>query len=103
VVDYEAEGKDRDYGTMIQTFSRFILEEFSAQGNSFPNNPWLVKLPGGASGTSPAAAPITQLCGIEAKSRIVCSHCGAVREKEGLSHVVDLLYPRKVRLIFPTS
>ena len=45
---------------------------------------------------SPAAAPITQLLGIDAKNVITCLSCKAVREKENMTHIVDLVYPRKV-------
>lgn len=43
-----------------------------------------------------AAAPITQLLGIDGKNIITCSSCAAVREKENMTHIVDLAYPRKV-------
>lgn len=96
---------------MIQTFHRFLIDHLSSEGNSFPHNPLVFQhLPSHSDYTafqadthpninpsfSPAAAPVTQLLGIDAKNIIVCLSCKAVREKENMTHVVDMIYPRKV-------
>jgi|ERR1700722_820584 len=95
LVDY---GREADYSRMIQSFHRFLLDHFSLEGNSFPQNPSLLKSTSHqADAISPAAAPVTQLLGIDAKNVITCMNCKAVREKENMTHVIDLIYPRKVR------
>lgn len=100
LIDYGRETADADYVSKIQTFNRFMLEQFISEGNSFPHNPRIVS-PASQTNPSgdfiaPAPAPITQLFGIDAKSNIICDSCGARRDKEGLAHVVEMLYPKKV-------
>jgi len=101
VIDYGRETTDTDYVSKIQTFNRFMLDQFISEGNAFPHNPQLVPHPKQltASGdfSAPAPAPITQLFGIDAKNIIICGNCGARREKEGLAHVVEMFYPKRVR------
>ncbi|KDQ12374.1 hypothetical protein BOTBODRAFT_134946 [Botryobasidium botryosum FD-172 SS1] len=94
VVDTDAERPDTDYASMIQLFNRFALEEISAEGNAFPQNP-IVRPTNELVPMGQVAAPITQLLGIDSTTVIVCQNCGAKRTKEGMTHVVDLLYPRK--------
>ena len=67
----------------------------SSEGNTFPHNPLLLK---SLETYSLAAAPVTQLLGIDGKNVITCLGCNAVREKENMTHIVDLIYPRKVRV-----
>ena len=101
---------------MIQSFHRFLIDHLSSEGNSFPHNPSIFQHPPSHTAStafqadthpnpnasfSPAAAPVTQLLGIDAKNIIVCLSCKTVREKENMTHVVDMIYPRKVRL-FPS-
>ncbi|KAI0094078.1 PAB-dependent poly-A-specific ribonuclease subunit PAN2 [Irpex rosettiformis] len=93
LMDYGKESADHNYGHMIQAFHRFLVDNLSSEGNSYPHNPWL--LPPSEGHNDPAPAPITQLCGIDAKSIITCMNCQAVREKENMTHVVDMVYPRK--------
>ncbi|GJJ12243.1 hypothetical protein Clacol_006484 [Clathrus columnatus] len=99
LVDYGREMPDVDYVSKIQAFNRFILEQFISEGNSFPHNPYIVPLSPDINSSgdfiAPAPAPITQLFGIDAKSTIICGSCGAPRDKEGLAHVVEMLYPKK--------
>ena len=81
---------------MIQSFHRFLLDHLSLEGNTFPHNPHIyVSLQDNYN--APAAAPITQLLGIDAKNVITCTNCHAIRDKENMTHIVDLLYPRRVR------
>ncbi|TDL27635.1 hypothetical protein BD410DRAFT_782767 [Rickenella mellea] len=87
---------DADYANMIQSFHRFLLDHLSSEGNAFPHNPVIISPSAGPPDPySPAAAPITQLLGIDAKNIIVCGNCKAVREKENMTHMVDLVYPRR--------
>ncbi|KAG8743574.1 poly(A)-specific ribonuclease [Ceratobasidium sp. 414] len=94
VVDYQAEGLKREYGAIIQVFNRFLLEEMSTRSDAPNNNPRLTSTNG------PDKSPVTQLMGIDAQSIVICSACGAVTEKETLSHVVDLMYSRKASLYY---
>ncbi|KAN0075425.1 Ubiquitin carboxyl-terminal hydrolase domain containing protein [Tylopilus felleus] len=107
LIDYGREPTEVDYAHMIQTFHRFLVDHLSSEGNSFPHNPLIFKHPPSPTtfqadthpntnaSFSPAAAPVTQLLGIDAKNIIVCMSCKAVREKENMTHVVDIIYPRK--------
>jgi PAB-dependent poly(A)-specific ribonuclease subunit 2 len=99
-VDYESEAVVRDYAAMIQQFNRFLLDQFSVEGDMQPKNPRVFLPPETEAqhDSGIVAPPITQLLGIDAKSVIACSVCQAVLIKGGMSHVVDLVYPRKVRL-----
>ena len=94
-MDYGKESADHNYGHMIQSFHRFFVESMSAEGNVYPHNPWL--LPPHPELIDPAAAPITQLLGVDAKNLVTCTSCKSVREKDHMTHVIDLVYPRKVQ------
>ncbi|KAH0830330.1 ubiquitin carboxyl-terminal hydrolase-domain-containing protein [Lanmaoa asiatica] len=111
LIDYGREPTEVDYAHMIQSFHRFLIDHLSWEGNSFPHNPLIFQHPPPHSAStafqadthtntnasfSPAAAPVTQLLGIDAKNIIVCLNCKAVREKENMTHVVDMVYPRKL-------
>ncbi|KAI0329853.1 hypothetical protein GY45DRAFT_1324455 [Cubamyces sp. BRFM 1775] len=93
LIDYGRESADLTYAHMIQMFHRFLVDRLSTEGNSFPHNPMLLPDAGPADPHSPAPAPITQLLGIDAKNIIVCASCQAVREKENMTHLIDMIYP----------
>jgi len=97
LIDYGIKKTDVDYGHIIQTFHRFLIDHLSSEGNAFPHNPLLLTNQSNSRPHLPAAAPISQMLGIDAKSIIICMNCKAVREKENMSHVVDMIYPRKVK------
>ncbi|KAJ6546999.1 ubiquitin carboxyl-terminal hydrolase-domain-containing protein [Mycena capillaripes] len=97
LIDYGREPTEVDYALMIQSFHRFLLDHLSSEGNSFPHNPLILKNPSSIQAALlPVAAPVTQLLGIDAKNLIICMNCKAVREKENMTHVIDLTYPRPV-------
>lgn len=99
LIDYGRESTEVDHSHMIQSFHRFLVDHLSIEGNAFPHNPVLMKPPGHVSDPyNPAAAPVTQLMGIDAKNIITCVSCKAVRMKENVTHIIDLIYPRKVFL-----
>lgn len=83
---------------MIQSFHRFLLDQLSSEGNNFPHNPIIV--PSANAAPSLVAAPITQLLGLDAKQFIVCRTCKTKRQKESMAHILDLAYPKAVRVIF---
>ncbi|KAI0308489.1 PAB-dependent poly(A)-specific ribonuclease subunit PAN2, partial [Amylostereum chailletii] len=97
LIDYGRESADMDYSHMIQSFHRFFIDHLGLEGNAFPQNAFLLpSRPAVSSDTrSPAAAPITQLLGLDGKNIITCVHCGARREKENMTHIVDMVYPRR--------
>ena len=97
-MDYGKETVEHHYGHMIQAFHRFFVDSMNTEGNMFPHNPWLLTPPQGFN--DPAAAPITQLLGVDAKNVITCTDCKTIREKEQKTHVIDMAYPpRKVGLV----
>lgn len=98
IIDYGREPTEVDYAHMIQSFHRFLLDHLSLEGNTFPHNPHIFVSSDKDDYNAPAAAPITQLLGIDAKNVITCTNCHAIRDKENMTHIVDLLYPRKVCL-----
>lgn len=96
VIDYAQDGQDVDYLSKIQVFNRFLIDSLSTEGNLHPKNPDLfpkLKL------TGPFPSAVTQLMGINAKTTVKCNACGNTRVKDGLTHVVDMLYPKKVTII----
>ncbi|KAL0947460.1 hypothetical protein HGRIS_013567 [Hohenbuehelia grisea] len=96
LVDYGLDSNEVNYAQKIQSFHRFLIDHLSSEGNSFPHNPLLVKNSKFThSSHTPAAAPVTQLLGIDAKNVITCASCKAVREKENMTHVIDMTYARK--------
>ncbi|KAL0580436.1 poly(A)-specific ribonuclease [Marasmius crinis-equi] len=97
LIDYGRES-NVDYAQKIQSFHRFLLDHLGAEGNVFPHNPRLLKVGGSDEASNlhnPAPAPITQLLGIDAKTVITCLHCKTTREKDNMTHLIDLIYPRK--------
>ncbi|KZP32520.1 PAB-dependent poly-A-specific ribonuclease subunit PAN2 [Athelia psychrophila] len=98
IIDYGREPTEVDYAHMIQSFHRFLLDHLSLEGNNFPHNPHIFISDNQEQHHNPAAAPITQLLGIDAKNVIICQTCHAIRDKENMTHIVDLLYPRKPSL-----
>jgi PAB-dependent poly(A)-specific ribonuclease subunit 2 len=96
-VDYGRENAEVDYAQKIQTFHRFLIDHLTAEGNSFPSNPRIVNRTEEVDQQHLVGAPITQLLGVDAKNVIVCQSCKATREKENMTHIIDLNYPRKVR------
>lgn len=96
LIDFSSESgaAPQEYATMIQQFNRFLMEEMTMEGNMSPN-PSI--LPGSiVGGTVSPPSPITQLFGIQSKTVISCSNCGSTTDRTSLTHVVDLVYPRRV-------
>ncbi|KAL5528994.1 hypothetical protein ACEPAG_4968 [Sanghuangporus baumii] len=81
-----------NYSDTIQGFHRFLLDQLSSEGNNFPQNPLIVP----SENTTPSmiAAPVTQLLGLDAKTNIYCTSCKGRRQKEGMAHVTDLMFPK---------
>lgn len=99
LIDYGRDGAEVDYAHKIQSFHRFLIDHLSSEGNAFPHNPVLFNISSLKSDL--AVAPVTQLLGINGKNVITCLGCNATREKENMTHIVDLMYPRKAVLTIP--
>ncbi|KIL69643.1 hypothetical protein M378DRAFT_184057 [Amanita muscaria Koide BX008] len=92
LIEYVREPTDVNYSQKIQTFHRFLIEHLSQEWNASPHNPIIYR---SDDDSGPRAAPITQLLGIGGKNVVTCLECTATREKETMTHVLDLAYPRK--------
>ncbi|ORY23812.1 ubiquitin carboxyl-terminal hydrolase-domain-containing protein [Naematelia encephala] len=82
------------YGSMIQSFNRWLLSTFSTEavvnGDSFDiRPPSLANL-----SISPTSA-IDQVLGIDMRTTNTCHACGFVASRDSTLHVVDLIYPKK--------
>ncbi|KAJ7581374.1 ubiquitin carboxyl-terminal hydrolase-domain-containing protein [Mycena floridula] len=97
LIDYGQDSSELDYTRMIQSFHRFLLDSMSVEGNTYPANPLVVCKPDLVSNsTLSIPSPITQLMGIDAKNISTCMNCKAAKEKDNMTHIVELNYPRKV-------
>jgi PAB-dependent poly(A)-specific ribonuclease subunit 2 len=92
LIEYGRESGEIDYAQRIQTFHRFLIEHASQEGNAFPYNPIINN---SVNELRPPSSPITQLLGFEGRNLITCLDCNSTREKEMVTHVIDLTYPRK--------
>ena len=95
VVDYARDGSEPDYVSMIQLFNRFMIDHIVPEASS-PSNPLLFQTRRPVI-DAPIPSPMTQLLGIESTSTSTCGSCGSTRDKQGLSHIIDMVYPRQVR------
>jgi PAB-dependent poly(A)-specific ribonuclease subunit 2 len=97
VIDYVQDGQETNYGSKIQIFNRFLVENLKVEGNNVLRNPIInpaiVTTPSGS-----VPSPVTQLLSINSKSVTICGHCKRSREKPDTAHIVDMIYPRRVSL-----
>lgn len=96
LIDYGRDSAGTDYAQVIQSFHRFLVDHLVGEGDAFPNNP--VVVPTFADLNAPVPGPFTQLLGIDAVTSVTCLTCRSVRSKQNMTHVMDIIYPRKVRL-----
>jgi PAB-dependent poly(A)-specific ribonuclease subunit 2 len=87
------------YGSLIQSFNRWLMSTFSAEavvdGESFDIRP------SGLENLSLAVpSAIEQVLGIETTTTNTCMNCGFVATRNTTLNTVDLSYPKKVSLIF---
>jgi PAB-dependent poly(A)-specific ribonuclease subunit 2 len=84
------------YGSLIQSFNRWLLSTFSAaavvDGETFALRP--DSLDHLSLGATPSA--MDQVLGIRTKTTNTCQNCGFVSSREATVHAVDLQYPKKV-------
>lgn len=96
----DSPGADAAYSNLTQHLNRFVLDSTAAEAGSADPQPELNLRRG--STAAPAASvskdsPVSKLFLVSALSKIVCGTCGAASQRSNESHVVDLIYPRKVR------
>lgn len=95
LIDYGRESVDVDYAHKIQVFNRFLIDHLTTEGSS-PANPVIIKRVPLYPSEDVVPPPITQLMGLGGKNVVTCMSCKHTREKEGMTHIIDLMYPRKV-------
>ncbi|KAG9034379.1 poly(A)-specific ribonuclease [Tulasnella sp. JGI-2019a] len=91
LIDHGIDGSSPDYGTMIQQFNRFVLEEMAIEGNNHPNPVIISQLPTDGRSTTPS--PVTQMYGIHSETINECGFCHTVTRRSGMTHAIDLVYP----------
>lgn len=95
----DSPGADAAYSNLIQHLNRFVLDSTAAEAGSADRLP-PESHPRRGSTAMPLAvsrdSPVSQLFLVSALSKIVCGTCGAASQRSNESHVVDLIYPRKV-------
>ena len=96
LIDYGGDLAETDYARMIQMFHRFLLDHLSVEDESDPNTHSLLPPDPYFPQRTATSPPITQLLGMYGQNIFTCTYCKAVREKEQITFVVDLIYPRKV-------
>ncbi|KAK4684555.1 PAB-dependent poly(A)-specific ribonuclease subunit 2, partial [Tremellales sp. Uapishka_1] len=84
------------YGSLIQSFNRWLLSTFSVEavveGETFDLRPRSIE--NLALSSTPSA--INQVLGIETVTTNTCLNCGYTTSRDSIQHVIDLSYPRKV-------
>jgi PAB-dependent poly(A)-specific ribonuclease subunit 2 len=98
LIDYGRDSAGMDYAQIIQSFHRFLVDHLIAEGNSPSHNPLVVRS-SASTEQVPALAPVSQLLGINATTIFTCINCKSIRSKENITHVMDIIYPRKVGII----
>ena len=92
LIEYGRVSGEVNYAQRIQTFHRFLVEHLGQEGNAFPHNPLINRF---GDDSRPPPAPVTQLLGIDGRNIVTCLDCNVTREKEMVTYVIDLTYPRK--------
>ncbi|TIB23248.1 hypothetical protein E3P77_01775 [Wallemia ichthyophaga] len=89
ILDTDSKSKNTAaYGSMIQSFNRFLLEQMSVESWTFQPCPQVCN--------NGNMSPISQLLGIESLSVSMCTDgCGSRSVRKGVTHVIELMYPRK--------
>lgn len=90
------ETSNAPYGSLIQSFNRWLLATFSSEaivdGETFAvRKPSMSTLSLGSKESA-----IDQVLGIRTRTTNACSSCDSVASREGTLHVIDIQYLRKV-------
>ncbi|KAL0092235.1 ubiquitin carboxyl-terminal hydrolase-domain-containing protein [Phycomyces blakesleeanus] len=100
---FEPETPDRNisYSTLMQNFTRFIMEQLHQESNASNENPLISKIlnldnDAVKSGDSLAVpSPMQQLFGLQTLSQSKCGSCNHEISRITYPFVVDMLYPKK--------
>ncbi|SRR6266404_4497129 len=95
LIDYGGDLAQIDYAHMIQMFHRFLLDNLAIE-DVYQDNPTLLPPDPSFPQSTADSPPITQLFGMRCRTAISCTYCKTTKEKEQVTFVVDLIYPRKV-------
>lgn len=89
------------YGSLIQSFNRWLLSAFSAE--AIVNGETFAVRRSSMAGLKLSAkeSAIDQVLGIRTRTTNTCSACDHVASREGSLHVIDMQYLRKVS--FPST
>ena len=79
-------------------FHRFLLDHLAVEEESYPVNLSLLRPDPSFPQRTATSPPITQLLGMCSRNTSMCTYCNIAREKEQVTFIVDLIYPRKVGL-----
>jgi len=90
------------YGSLIQSFNRWLMSTFSAEavvdGESFD-----IRRSSLENLSLAAPSAIEQVLGIETTTTNTCMNCGYVATRNTTLNTVDLSYPKKVSRIFVSA
>jgi PAB-dependent poly(A)-specific ribonuclease subunit 2 len=95
LIDYGGDLAEANYVHMIQMFHRFLVDHLAVE-DVYENNPTLLPPDASFPQRTADSPPIAQLFGMYCRTAVACTYCKTVKEKEQVTFVVDLIYPRKV-------
>jgi PAB-dependent poly(A)-specific ribonuclease subunit 2 len=95
LIDYGGDLAEANYVHMIQMFHRFLVDHLAIE-DVYENNPTLLPPDPSFPQRTADSPPIAQLFGMCCRTAVSCTYCNSVKEKEQVTFVVDLIYPRKV-------
>lgn len=98
LIDYGGDLAETNYAHMIQTFHRFLVDHLDIE-DVYQNNPTLLPPDPSFPQHTADSPPITQLFGMCCRTAVSCTYCKSVKEKEQVTFVVDLIYPRKGQVL----
>ncbi|KAF8274229.1 PAB-dependent poly-A-specific ribonuclease subunit PAN2 [Lactarius quietus] len=94
LIDYGGDLAEANYGHMIQMFHRFLVDHL-ANEDVYESNPTLLPPDPFFPQRTADSPPIAQLFGMCCRTAVSCAYCKTVKQKEQVTFVVDLIYPRK--------
>jgi PAB-dependent poly(A)-specific ribonuclease subunit 2 len=97
----ENESKKKDYAALIQKFNRWLTNTVALE-DAFAATRTRPARNGSGQATpkfesSQTTALVNQILALTGQTENVCAMCGHTVSKDFTAHVVDLVYPRKVR------
>lgn len=95
LIDYGGDLAETNYVHMIQMFHRFLVDHLAIE-DVYQDNPTLLPPDSSFPQRTADSPPIAQLFGMCCRTVVSCTYCKTVKEKDQVTFVVDLIYPRKV-------